>query len=42
MFYSKKLKRDILLEPHFLGPKFQEHVTKKLSLDLEGQCLGNY
>ena len=42
MYFVKKLRRDILLEPKFLGQKLKECVKKKLLDDLEGQCLGKH
>jgi DNA-directed RNA polymerase II subunit RPB7 len=40
MFFMKKLRRDILLEPQFLGPRMRELVKARLFEELEGQCLG--
>ena len=40
MFYMKKLRRDILLEPRFLGPRLKDLVKQRLIDELEGQCLG--
>ncbi len=40
MFYVKKLRRDILLEPRFLGPNMKKLVKQRLFDELEGQCLG--
>ena len=42
MYFVKKLRRDILLEPKYLGQKLKECVKKKLLDDLEGQCLGKH
>jgi DNA-directed RNA polymerase II subunit RPB7 len=40
MFFMKKLRRDILLEPQHLGPRMKELVKQRLFEELEGQCLG--
>jgi len=42
MFFIKKLRRDVLLEPKYLGPHLRDHVKKKLTAELEGQCLGKH
>jgi DNA-directed RNA polymerase II subunit RPB7 len=42
MFFIKKLRRDVLLEPKYLGSKLREHVKGKLNAELEGQCLGKH
>jgi DNA-directed RNA polymerase subunit E'/Rpb7 len=40
MFFIKKLRRDILLEPKYLGPKLKTFVKERIFAELEGQCLG--
>lgn len=42
MFFIKELRRDVLLEPRYLGSQLREHVKKKLIAELEGQCLGKH
>jgi len=42
MFFVKKLKRDILLEPIHLGPKMKKKVEWRLREELEGRCLGKH
>ena len=42
MFFVKRLCRDILLEPIFLGAKLSEHVRQRIFSELEGQCLGRH
>ena len=41
MFYISKLRRDVLLDPCFLGRSMKDRVKKKVIDDLEGKCLGN-
>eukprot|EP01039_Chlorochromonas_danica_P007398 gene7398-8184_t len=42
MFFIKKLRREVELEPRFLGPQLKEHVRNKVTAELEGQCLGKH
>jgi DNA-directed RNA polymerase II subunit RPB7 len=42
MFFIKRLRREILMEPQFLGSKLREHVKHRVMLELEGQCLGKH
>lgn len=42
MYFVKKLRRDILLEPQFLGSKLRDYVKQRIFNDLEGQCLGKH
>jgi DNA-directed RNA polymerase II subunit RPB7 len=42
MFFIKELRRDVLLEPKYLGSQLKEHLKKKLTAELEGQCLGKH
>ena len=42
MFFVKKLRREILLEPCFLGSKLKEKVKQRIMSELEGQCLGKH
>lgn len=42
MFYMARLRRDILLDAHFLGSSMIHHVKSKIMDELEGQCLGKY
>lgn len=42
MFFVKKLRRDILLEPKYLGSSLKKSVMKRIIDDLEGQCLGRH
>jgi DNA-directed RNA polymerase II subunit RPB7 len=42
MFFVKKLRRDILLEPAFLSSKLKESVRRGIHEELEGQCLGKH
>ena len=40
MFFVKKLHREILLEPCFIGAQLKERVKMRIMTELEGQCLG--
>ena len=40
MFFTKRLHREILLDPMFQGAKMKEFVREKIFSELEGQCLG--
>jgi DNA-directed RNA polymerase subunit E'/Rpb7 len=40
MFFLKTIKKEILLEPRFLGPLLMHHVFSRLTTELEGQCYG--
>jgi len=42
MFFVKKLRREILLEPCYLGSKLKEKVKQRIVNELEGQCLGKH
>lgn len=42
MFYVKKLKRDIQLQPMHLGPKMKRKVYEQLLEEVEGKCLGKH
>lgn len=42
MFFVKKLRRDILLEPQYLGSKLRDYVKQRIFSELEGQCLGKH
>ena len=42
MFFVKKLRRDILLEPRFLGANLKKSVMRRVIDELEGQCLGRH
>lgn len=42
MFFVKKLRRDILLEPCHLGSRLKESVKRRVLEELEGQCLGKH
>lgn len=42
MFFVKKLRRDILLEPQYLGNKLRDYVKQRIFTELEGQCLGKH
>mmetsp|Transcript_19119 Transcript_19119/g.20720 ORF Transcript_19119/g.20720 Transcript_19119/m.20720 type:complete len:175 (-) Transcript_19119:126-650(-) len=42
MFFIKKLRKDVLLEPKYLGSRLLDHVKSKLNQELEGQCLGKH
>lgn len=42
MFFIKKLRRDVLLDPKYLGSKLKEHVKQRIFSELEGQCLGKH
>ena len=42
MFFVKKLRRDILLEPKYLGSRLKLSVKKRIEEELQGQCLGKY
>lgn len=41
MFFTKKLRRDILLEPSFLGSRLKDQVRQRVIDELEGMCLGH-
>lgn len=40
MFLLKTIKKEILLEPKFLGPNLMHHIFSRLTTELEGQCYG--
>jgi DNA-directed RNA polymerase II subunit RPB7 len=40
MFFLKKLRHDILLEPKLLGRDMKRHVENRVREELEGVCLG--
>jgi len=40
MFFYKKLKKTLLLEPMFLGPNFMQLVRDKIFSEVEGTCIG--
>ena len=40
MFFLRKLRRDILLEPCNLGRNMKERVAARVKDELEGMCLG--
>lgn len=40
MFYLKKIRREIYLEPKHLGPNLQKHLKDVISRDSKGRCLG--
>ena len=42
MFFVKKLKRDILLQPVHLGPKMKQKCELQLRDEVEGKCLGKH
>mmetsp|Transcript_7037 Transcript_7037/g.11758 ORF Transcript_7037/g.11758 Transcript_7037/m.11758 type:complete len:176 (-) Transcript_7037:126-653(-) len=42
MFFVKQLRRDILMEPQYLGAKLKDHVKHRILQELEGQCLGKH
>mmetsp|Transcript_5306 Transcript_5306/g.5459 ORF Transcript_5306/g.5459 Transcript_5306/m.5459 type:complete len:174 (+) Transcript_5306:91-612(+) len=42
MFFVKRLKKEILIEPRCFGPKFKELVKNRLTDELEGTSLGKY
>mmetsp|Transcript_3955 Transcript_3955/g.3548 ORF Transcript_3955/g.3548 Transcript_3955/m.3548 type:complete len:176 (-) Transcript_3955:90-617(-) len=42
MFYMARLRKDIQLEPFYLGKQMRGQVRRKLIEELEGQCLGKY
>jgi DNA-directed RNA polymerase II subunit RPB7 len=42
MFFVKRLRREILMEPLYLGAKLKEHVKHRVMQELEGQCLGRH
>lgn len=42
MFFVKRLRRDILLEPCWLGPNLKEQVRNRVTNELEGTSLGKY
>ena len=42
MFFFKKLRKDLLLEPMFLGPKLMALVRERIFSEVEGTCLGKY
>lgn len=42
MFYFKKLHREVLVEPRFLGARLKEDLKVRVRQELEGQCLGKH
>lgn len=38
----KELRKDVLIEPRYLGPGLLAEVKSKLAAELEGQCLGTH
>ena len=42
MYYVKKLKREVLLHPQYLGPKLRKKVFEQLMEEVEGKCLGKH
>jgi DNA-directed RNA polymerase II subunit RPB7 len=42
MFYFKKLKRDVLVEPKHLGARMKDELKIRVRRELEGQCLGKH
>jgi DNA-directed RNA polymerase II subunit RPB7 len=42
MFFVKKLRRDILLQPAHLGPRMHEHIMTQILEEVEGKCLGKH
>ncbi len=40
MFFLKTIKKEILLEPKYLGPHLMNHIFSRLTTELEGQCYG--
>eukprot|EP01038_Epipyxis_sp_PR26KG_P005676 gene5676-7835_t len=42
MFFIKKLRRDILLDPIYLGARLNDRLKQRVYEELEGQCLGKH
>lgn len=42
MFFVKKLRHDILLDPSCLGPNMVKLIRDRIFAELEGTCLGKY
>jgi DNA-directed RNA polymerase II subunit RPB7 len=42
MFYMSRLRKDVLLDAHFLGRSLRSQVRKKIMDELEGQCIGKF
>jgi DNA-directed RNA polymerase subunit E'/Rpb7 len=40
MFFLKKLRKDMLIEPALLGPKLMVMVKRRIYGEVEGTCLG--
>jgi DNA-directed RNA polymerase subunit E'/Rpb7 len=40
MFFLKRLRKDLLLEPHLLGRSLVRHVKDRVHDELEGTCIG--
>lgn len=40
MFFLKRLRKDLLLEPHLLGRSLVKHVKDRVHDELEGSCMG--
>ena len=40
MFFTKRLHREIFLDPMYQGAKMKDFVREKIFNELEGQCLG--
>lgn len=41
MFFYKRLKKELLLEPMYLGPNLMTLVRDRIISEVEGTCLGN-
>ena len=42
MFFYKKLRKELLLEPMFLGPNLVGLVRDRIFAEVEGTCLGKH
>ena len=42
MFFYKKLKKDLFVEPMFLGPNLMTIVRERIFSEVEGTCLGKF
>ena len=42
MFFYKKLRKELLLAPMFLGPNLMTIVKERIFSEVEGTCLGKF
>jgi DNA-directed RNA polymerase subunit E'/Rpb7 len=42
MFFTKIIKKELLLEPQYLGPQLKSHVSNTIKAELEGRYVPNF